>query len=62
MSFGLYILGFLLLIIGVAYGAHLAHVPIALDCRGRHRTTWHRYHVRGIAYSHARPLLVRLEY
>jgi urea transporter len=27
MSFGLYILGFLLLIIGVAYGAHLAHVP-----------------------------------
>lgn len=27
MSFGLYVLGFVLLIIGVAYGAHLAHVP-----------------------------------
>lgn len=27
MSFGLYILGFLLFIIGVAYGAHMAHVP-----------------------------------
>jgi hypothetical protein len=27
MSFGLYIVGFILLIIGLAYGAHLAHVP-----------------------------------
>ena len=27
MSFGLYLLGFALLIIGIAYGAHMAHVP-----------------------------------
>lgn len=27
MSFGLYIVGFLVLIIGLAWGAHLAHVP-----------------------------------
>jgi hypothetical protein len=27
MSFGLYLLGFVLLIIGVSYGAHMAHVP-----------------------------------
>ena len=27
MSFGLYILGFLLFLIGIAYGAHMAHVP-----------------------------------
>jgi hypothetical protein len=27
MSFGLYLLGFALLIIGVAYGAHMANVP-----------------------------------
>jgi hypothetical protein len=27
MSFGLYILGFLLLITGVAYGAYMAHIP-----------------------------------
>ncbi len=27
MSFGLYLIGFVLLIIGVAYGAHMAHVP-----------------------------------
>lgn len=27
MSFGLYILGFLVLILGLAWGAHLAHVP-----------------------------------
>jgi hypothetical protein len=27
MSFGLYIVGFIVLIIGLAWGAHLAHVP-----------------------------------
>ena len=27
MSFGLYLLGFALLIIGIAYGAHMASVP-----------------------------------
>jgi len=27
MSFGLYIAGFIVLIIGLAIGAHLAHVP-----------------------------------
>ena len=27
MSFALYILGFLLLMIGVAYGAYMAHIP-----------------------------------
>lgn len=27
MSFALYLLGFVLFIIGVAYGAHMAHVP-----------------------------------
>ena len=27
MSFGLYIVGFIVLIIGLAMGAHLAHVP-----------------------------------
>jgi urea transporter len=27
MSFGLYLLGFALLVIGIAYGAHMAHVP-----------------------------------
>jgi hypothetical protein len=27
MSFGLYIVGFVLLIVGLAIGAHLAHVP-----------------------------------
>jgi hypothetical protein len=27
MSFGLYLLGYLLFVIGVAYGAHLANVP-----------------------------------
>jgi len=27
MSFGLYIVGFVVLIIGLAIGAHLAHVP-----------------------------------
>jgi hypothetical protein len=27
MSFGLYIVGFIVLIVGLAYGAHLAHVP-----------------------------------
>lgn len=27
MSFGLYIVGFIVLIIGLAIGAHLAHVP-----------------------------------
>jgi hypothetical protein len=27
MSFGLYILGFVILICGLAYGAHLAHMP-----------------------------------
>jgi len=27
MSFGLYILGFVILIIGLAIGAHLAHMP-----------------------------------
>jgi hypothetical protein len=27
MSFGLYIVGFIVVIIGLAYGAHLAHVP-----------------------------------
>lgn len=27
MSFGLYLLGFALLIIGIAYGAHMAQVP-----------------------------------
>ena len=28
MSFGLYIAGFIVLIIGLAIGAHLAHVPL----------------------------------
>jgi prepilin signal peptidase PulO-like enzyme (type II secretory pathway) len=27
MSFALYILGFVILIFGLAYGAHLAHMP-----------------------------------
>jgi hypothetical protein len=27
MSFGLYIVGFIVLICGLGYGAHLAHVP-----------------------------------
>jgi hypothetical protein len=27
MSFGLYIVGFLVLIVGLAWGAYLAHVP-----------------------------------
>ena len=27
MSFGLYLLGFALLIMGVAYGAHIANIP-----------------------------------
>lgn len=27
MSFGIYILGFIVVVIGLAYGAHLAHVP-----------------------------------
>jgi hypothetical protein len=27
MSFGLYMLGFVILIVGLAYGAHLAHMP-----------------------------------
>jgi hypothetical protein len=27
MSFGLYIVGFIVLVIGLALGAHLAHVP-----------------------------------
>lgn len=27
MSFGLYIVGFIVLIVGLAWGAHLAHVP-----------------------------------
>jgi hypothetical protein len=27
MSFALYLLGFALLILGVGYGAHMAHVP-----------------------------------
>jgi cadmium resistance protein CadD (predicted permease) len=27
MSFGMYILGFVIVVIGLAYGAHLAHVP-----------------------------------
>ncbi|MBI1896356.1 MAG: hypothetical protein HYZ57_06415 [Acidobacteria bacterium] len=27
MSFALYILGFLILVVGLAYGAHLLHVP-----------------------------------
>lgn len=27
MSFGLYLIGFVILIIGLAYGAHLAHMP-----------------------------------
>jgi hypothetical protein len=27
MSFGLYMVGFIVLILGIAYGAHLANVP-----------------------------------
>ena len=27
MSFALYVLGFVILIIGISYGAHLAHIP-----------------------------------
>jgi len=27
MSFGLYLAGYIVVIIGLAYGAHLAHVP-----------------------------------
>ena len=27
MSFGIYIAGFIVVVIGLAYGAHLAHVP-----------------------------------
>lgn len=27
MSFGLWIVGYIVLIVGLAYGAHLAHVP-----------------------------------
>lgn len=27
MSFGIYLVGFLLLVIGLAYGAHMANVP-----------------------------------
>jgi hypothetical protein len=27
MSFGLYLLGYILFVIGIAYGAHLANVP-----------------------------------
>ena len=27
MSFGIYLVGFVVLICGLAYGAHLAHVP-----------------------------------
>lgn len=27
MSFGIYLAGFVILIIGLAWGAHLAHVP-----------------------------------
>ena len=27
MSFSLYLVGFIILILGLAYGAHLAHVP-----------------------------------
>jgi hypothetical protein len=27
MSFGLYIIGFIVVIVGLAWGAHLAHVP-----------------------------------
>ena len=27
MSFGLYIIGFIVLIVGLAWGAHLTHVP-----------------------------------
>jgi uncharacterized membrane protein len=28
MSFGLYALGFAILIVGLIYGAHLAHMPV----------------------------------
>jgi hypothetical protein len=27
MSFGLYMIGFIVLVLGIAYGAYLAHVP-----------------------------------
>ena len=27
MSFGLYLVGFLVMIVGVGYGAHLMHIP-----------------------------------
>ncbi len=34
MSFGLYIVGFIVLIVGLAIGANMMHVPGAMD-RGR---------------------------
>ncbi len=34
MSFGIYLLGFLILVIGLAYGAHMAHVPQRLIAVG----------------------------
>jgi len=38
MSFGLYAIGFAILIGGLIYAAHLVHMPAHWICRGRDRT------------------------
>ena len=39
MSFGIYAIGFAILIGGLMCGAHLMHMPGTLDCGLRHRST-----------------------
>ena len=45
MSFAIYAIGYLILIGGVAYLAHLMHIPHALHCRDRgdHAGNWRSY-------------------
>ena len=57
MSFGLYALGFLIVIGGLIYGPHLMHVPAHLDRRRRYRAARNR-HCHGRAkYSAERSFL-----
>jgi hypothetical protein len=47
MSFGLYAIGFAIMIGGLIYGAHPHAYAYALDCRGRNRTPGYWDSVRG---------------
>ncbi len=40
MSFGIYAIGYLILIVGLAYLAHLMHIPQVLYCGWRDHSAW----------------------